>query len=351
MNYLSLIENPQVNTPSLRVHAHSTFDLTFNIHRKQQRIKLSLEPNNDILHEDAYVEYLDQNGNIERTEKIDRSQYKVFKGTAWTEDLKGTWVHVGSARIVVRQDGDDPLFEGGFTIMRDHHHIQLQSNYMWTKHAEDPSLEDTSDEYMVVFRDSDIGEDGAHQELKRSTAKGSTCAADKLSFNMQPSHPVFARTLKRDQGVWGAMSLSSLLGKRQIDTGTSPGGGNSAGVNLKSTIGQSAGCPDTRKVALVGVATDCTYTASFNSTDSVRQNVITQINTASNLYEKSFNITLGPSKLDSQRFGMPWISTSCHSLEQCLCQQHYHSGSIESIFAVARESTRYKRLLDAADYL
>ena len=283
---------------------------------------MSLEPNNDIIHEDAFVQYLDQDGNVQRTEKIERADHKVFKGLAWTEDSTGSWIHVGSARIVVRRDGDDPLFEGGFTIMRDHHHIQLRSNYMRTKREDDPSLEDTDDEFMVMFRDSDVAQDGAYKELKRSSLEGLACAADQLSFNMQPSHPVYSKMLKRDQGAWGAMSLHTLLGKRQIDSGTSPGGGNSAGVNLKSTIGQTAGCPSTREVALVGVATDCTYTASFNSTDAVRQNVITQMNTASNLYEKSFNISLGLRNLTvsdsvcpgSQQEATPWNSACANNI-------------------------------------
>jgi hypothetical protein len=322
LNYLSLVENPQLKTPSHRVHSLSTFDLTFNLHRSQQRIKLSLEPNNDIIHEDAFVQYLDPYGNVKKTEKIQRADHKVFKGLAWTEDSKGSWIHVGSARIVVRRDGDDPLFEGGFTIMRDHHHIQLRSNYMRTKHEDDPSLEDTHDEFMVMFRDSDVAPESGHHELKRSSQQGSTCAADKLSFNMLPSHPVYSKVLKRDHGVWGTMSLNTLLGKRQIDSGTSPGGGNSAGVKLESTIGQSAGCPNTRMVALVGVATDCTYTSSFNSTESVRHNVITQMNTASNLYEKSFNITLGLRNLTvsdsvcpgSEQTTTPWNSACANNI-------------------------------------
>lgn len=52
-----------------------------------------------------------------------------------------------------------------------------------------------------------------------------------------------------------------------------------------------------RKVALVGVATDCTYTATFDSDTATRQNVINQMNSASNLYEKTFNISLGLANL------------------------------------------------------
>ena len=204
---------------------------------------------------------------------------------------------MGWSRIVVRRDGIHPLFEGAFAIMRDNHHIQLRSNYMTTKHELDPHAEEADDEYMVLFRGSDVGEpadDSTRMELKRSEEPLVSCEADNLAFNTDASHPVYAGVLKRDTGYWGAMSTNMLLGKRQIDSNGIPaGGGNSGGVNLKSTIGNSAGCPSTRMVALVGVATDCGYTGSFNSSDSARQNVITQMNSASNLYEKTFNITLG----------------------------------------------------------
>jgi hypothetical protein len=176
--------------------------------------------------------------------------------------------------------------------MGNHHHIQMKSNYMATKHQLDPELEEAEDEYMAVWRDSDVSRQ-TPRDLKRSL--GSTCASDKLSFNSDPEHPIFRDLkLKRDIGYWGAMSAAHLLGKRQSNIdGGGAGNGNSAGVSLKSTIGSTAGCPTTRKVALVGVATDCGYTSSFNSTDSVRQNVITQVNTASDLYQSTFNITLG----------------------------------------------------------
>ncbi len=292
LKYLSLIENPEIRTPSHRVHAVSHFDIHFNLHQSQQRIKLSLEPNHDILAEGATVQYLNSAGEVIGTKQIVRDDHKVFKGDAWVQSHDGSWTNAGWARIVVRRDGTDPLFEGAFTIMHDNHHIQLRSYYMSTKHDLDPDVEHSDDEYMVMFRDSDIGRIG-HTELKRSGDKGFSCRSDKLSFNSNPQHPVFSPKLKRDVGFWGSMPVNSLFGKRQIDTPGIPSGGNSGGVNLKDSIGSTLGCSLSRRVALIGVATDCTYTGTFNSTQSAHANVITQINTASSLYEKSFNITLG----------------------------------------------------------
>ncbi|KAI9820074.1 MAG: hypothetical protein M1826_000960 [Phylliscum demangeonii] len=300
LGYLSLIEEPDILTPSHRVHALSHFDLTFSLHRKRQRIKLRLEPNHEIIPDGATVQYLDARGEVVRVEAIDRRDHKVFRGQAWLQEADGQWDRVGWARIVMRRDGVRPLFEGAFTLAHDDHHVQMRSNYMRTKHALDPAVEDSEgeDEDMVVFRDSDLTGHGTegHRELRRSLASDddASCQAHQLSFNARWSggEQRSAGLLTRDRGVWGTAPRHAWLGKRQLDNPPSSGG-NSAGVNLRSSIGQTVGCPNTRKVALVGVATDCSYTASFNSSDAARSNIITQLNSASNVYEAAFNITLG----------------------------------------------------------
>jgi hypothetical protein len=199
------------------VHAYSTFELTFDLHNNTQPIRLSLEPNHDILAaEGAYVEYLDKDGNVRHTEQINREAYKVFQGKSWILKRDGEWMNVGWARIVIRRDGIDPLFEGAFTIMGDHHHIQLRSNYVQTKHALDPYLEEDEDEYMAVFRDSDVAYNT--KDHPRRSGLESSCSADKLEFNTNPNHPVFQQTVKRGDGQWGSMPLSSLFSKRQIDS-------------------------------------------------------------------------------------------------------------------------------------
>ena len=291
LNYLSLIEDPKIATPSSRIHSHSHFSLHFDLHQGQQYIKLTLEPNHDIIAEGAAVQYLGPDGQLVRTEPINRNAHKVYKGDVWTEDWLGKWSNVGWARIVIRRDGIHPLFEGAFTILNDHHHIQLHSNYMSTKHELDPDVEFSDDEYMIIFRDSDIDLRGhrSHKELRRSEEHESSCRFHEMNFNSNSAQTL----LKRDVGFWGAAPIHSLFGKRQIDTNGIPSGGNSGSVNLKGSIGSTVGCPSTRKVALMGVATDCTYTGSFNSSESAHANVITQINSASNVYEKTFNISLG----------------------------------------------------------
>jgi hypothetical protein len=285
-----------INTHSRRIHAHSKFDLTFQLHGGEQSIKLALSPNHAVLQEGASIEYLSSDGGPSKRVEIDRLDYLIYKGRVWVEGKDGKdWSDAGWARIVMHQDGENPIFEGAFRVHGNHHHVQTRTHYMQTRHQLDPSLEQADEEYLVVWRDTDIGPaietDGAgdlHAELKRATGVSPSCSSDSLSFNTQPDHAVF-KAMRRDESFWGAMSSKSLM-ERQIDGQTF---GNSAGINLLEHIGSTDGCSPMRKVALVGIATDCTYTASFSDEEALRKNVIAVVNTASVQYEDAFNITLG----------------------------------------------------------
>ena len=326
---LGALHNVSIDTTSHRVTALSSFDLSFAIHepqtsddnasqtksRPRRKVRLALEPNHDIIPSQASVKYLAADGSVKREEPIDRLSHKVYRGTAWVQelgrhgdDLGKDYYAAGTARIVIRKDGARPLFEGSFDIRHDHHHVKLSSSYRRTRHAHSPDLPDTADiadykegdEYMVVFKDSDLAPDGwedAHHELKRDlNSKKLACEADSLDFNMQPNHPIRMIGDGSSQNQQGyspnfmGMPVPSIF-RRQIDIGV-PGFGNGAGVNLETTIGETCACPNERNIALIGVVTDCSYTASFDSDDDVRENVIAQINSASNLFEKTFNIAI-----------------------------------------------------------
>ncbi|KAF7540786.1 hypothetical protein G7Z17_g12112 [Cylindrodendrum hubeiense] len=289
IGYASLIDNAVIKAPSQRVNAYSHFDLTFTIHNGQEHIRLKLEPNHDILHETFSVTYLDAEGKVRAVEPVERSEHKVFKGTAFVRrpGYEG-WFHAGWARITINRDGKKPSFEGSFRIDRDNHHIQTGTHFQRLRHEDDPLLNFPGDveDSMVVWRDSDIVTYEDPTELKRGIYGQSSCNSDSLGFNTQFSQ----------QGLRRARSLSSvhpraLFGRQSIDDGST--GNNGAGTDLEATIGSVDGCPTTRKVALVGIATDCTYTADFNSTETVRKNVISLVNTASEVYESTFNISLG----------------------------------------------------------
>lgn len=290
IKYIYPVESPVINTPSHQVHHRSNFDLTFSLHNGRQKLKLSLEPNDDIIAETAYIEYVDGRGNIKYSEPIDRLSHMVFKGSAWVQQADGSWVRAGWARIYLRRGGTDPLLEGAFSIMGDNHHVQLQSTYLQTRRDSDLRFTKKADEHMIIHRDSDTALQTSNLGLKRDPSVSLGCEADKLGFNSDPNHPILASNSEQDTTSWNSKLLRHIAtpGKRQSDTG-----GNIGNMNLRSTIGNTNGCPTTKRVAMIGIATDCTYTASFDSAELVRQNIISMVNTASDVYERTFNITIG----------------------------------------------------------
>ncbi|PPJ53902.1 hypothetical protein CBER1_04595 [Cercospora berteroae] len=294
---ISTIQNATIHTPNHRVTALHEFDLTFAV-RDELHVRFHLEPNHDILPEGATISYVDEDGTIFRHEIVDRLAHKVYRGTAWIQKLGNEvdeWRHVGWARASIMKDGREPIFQGAFSIERDAHHVQTSRNYMRTRHLDDPVIEAGDEHSMVMWRDSDILRDFqalGHQELKRDAVPEPICQADTLGFNTRDDHPVFmAMKSKRSESRYGRMDFAHLFGKRQDLDGMT--GGNSAGGNLIASLGSTAGCPTTRKVALMGVATDCTYTSDFEDEQAARENVIDQVNRASAIYENTFNISLG----------------------------------------------------------
>ncbi|KAK5997028.1 Disintegrin and metalloproteinase domain-containing protein B [Cladobotryum mycophilum] len=301
LTYVSVVEEINIHTPSHRVHSHSKFDLTFSLHDGQEKFRLSLHPNHDLIHDDFALTILDADGNVKSTEPVDRALHKVYKGDAFVERPGEIgWSKAGWARITMHRDGRHPVFDGVFRIDGNHHHIQTGSRYNYLRHEHDPEFSKDGnlgdDETMVVWRDSDIGGSLGHGELKRDVSYKSTCDSDSLGFNTR-----YDQELKRSSPLQG-MSVRSLFGRQSIDGGSSGGGG---GLDLVSSIGKLDGCPTTRKVALVGIATDCTYWQGFNSTEDLRKFVIGMVNQASQLYESTFKISLGIKNLTVLEKGCP----------------------------------------------
>ncbi|KAI4593212.1 hypothetical protein KJ359_009940 [Pestalotiopsis sp. 9143b] len=287
LGYISRVDDPILHTPSHRVHAHSSFELTFLLHDASDKVRLVLQPNYDVLADDAKIQYLNADGSIRHEEPIVRSDHRVFKGDAFiNHPHHGEWLKAGWARMSVYRDGAKPIFEGTFRLDGVIHHVQTSTNYRKTQHHEDPVAEFAKDEYMVVWRDTDVLPDyGSMGELKRGLGE-SSCESDTLDFNTNMDHPIFSGIDIRSMSPAGERNLFA----RDDDT---PTGGNGAGVNLVSTIGSTDGCPTSRKVALVGIATDCTYTAEFDNKEDARSNIIQMVSSASEVYESTFNVSLG----------------------------------------------------------
>ncbi|KAL1891246.1 hypothetical protein Cpir12675_005036 [Ceratocystis pirilliformis] len=284
-----VLEDPSIGTPSRHIHAYSYFDLNFVVNK--QRVRLALEPNHDILHETLHITHLGQDGQISHTEPIERTDFKVFKGHAFIQH-KGSslWTQAGWARITFHRDGKDPIFEGAFRIDGDHHHIHSLKDYRRTKLDLDPDAEIGSQDpkdVMVLWKDSSIIADASGHELRRDLSANG-CGADALRRNSE--FDPLSNDNYHEETSLHSLSARFLFG-RQMDNGQT--GNNGAGVNLVDSIGSTTGCFSSRRVALIGIATDCTYRQQFEKESDMRTNIIRQINSVSAIYESTFNISLG----------------------------------------------------------
>lgn len=249
------LEDAIIHTPSHKVPRTRGFELTFNIASEEPEFKFHLEPNHDIFVQAPHIRHLDSSGAIRHTETLDGTQHRVFRGSFLARVAGQQWQKKGWARIYLLQDGDSPLFEGAFAVAGQRYRVEVVSE-------EDPSTK----QRMIV-----------HHDGRRSDSVGETCAAGRLS------NPGATDPLMDGVDMFTGSTLQDLE-KRQF--GFNPG-------DLTESIGSSEGCPTSRRVALVGIATDCSYTAEFNSTESVRRNLINMVNTASEVFESTFNISLG----------------------------------------------------------
>ncbi|KAJ6087199.1 hypothetical protein N7467_006113 [Penicillium canescens] len=226
------------------LNATEKFSITAGIETYNQTIDFVLENNDDLVSQDVQIRYPDVHGHANDAGDLPNTQVRFTKGSVWMQDtLRGSRENVGWARLAIIEDGESLLFDGAFTMMGSHYAIELNTR-------DDGSTEIIAHEHESAF----------------STGNGSSLPS--LCATAPETH------LDKRQ-VWNAWGDDDLT----------------------SNIGSTSGCPDTREIAYIGIMTDCTYTASFNSSDSAHRYILNTINTASVVFENSFNISLAVQNL------------------------------------------------------
>ncbi|KAL4799529.1 Metallo-peptidase family M12-domain-containing protein [Aspergillus venezuelensis] len=255
------LQNIAIYTPSQKVNPSSTFNISFTLDNEDTHpIKLDLSPNHDLLIQEPYVNFIGNDG-IHRIEPFRRNKHKVFRGAVYVETAAFQWENAGWARINVIRDGENPLFNGAFSIGHDQYDIKLESDRN--------EYGDVSPARMVVHR-------GYQDE----------------DLSALPTHGLGAET---GNPIWTG---SAELFKRQWNTGLDSD-------DLENTIGDDSGCPSERQIALVGIATDCSFTASYDSSEDMVSELVSMVNTASEVFERSFNVALSFHNLTIQEAGCP----------------------------------------------
>ena len=237
--------HPIIQAPAHRVSAASSFDLFFNLGQddssnSRSHIRLSLKPSHGVISNATTVSLMSANGTIRSTRFLNRLEHKLCSGSAFFQQQVAEagsvseWIKAGWASIMVRQDGAKPIFQGGFSIYGDYHHVMTSAEYAKTKVPGDPDIKRSphGEEHMLVWRNSDV--------LRQPRAYDPP-------YNMEEKNDTY-----RDMAGTGNDSLRStvpvrLFGRRSLldgDMATAPG----ASVADMLTIGSTKGCPTTGKV-------------------------------------------------------------------------------------------------------
>lgn len=326
--------------------------------RDTQVFKITLQPNVELGDTSSNVYTLNEHGDmvphpdfaspLGKREDAD-TRVKVYKGIAYREVVSlnpatgymmKSYKRVGWARFVVSRDGKEPLVDGTWKVDDEEglgtpaaiYKISTKDKFTRVHHDNPAAAEskqlliskerkllvDIETHYgkqhtqMVVWRDADMyptqhlnlladnydrtgvslleswfnSNDGL---LKRSdsTLEGNVTTDPDFLFKRQMR---FFSRAANDKGY-------PVLVPRSGDTNDTGDSGFSSGLNLASTVGDRSGCPKRRMIALVGIAADCNLVAAFNTTSAVREWIVETVNSASEVYERQLNITLGISAL------------------------------------------------------
>lgn len=305
--------------PSEKLFAYLTRNTSMEMEYPEETIdfRLVLEPNEHLFDVPVYI--LGEDGASAKTRTLARRQDAdnghgflpmAFRGEAYRKIRKYSlkngrvqenWHPVGWARVTVEQDGYDPIIEGSWKVDDEEnlgvpssiYHINtlnsMQSTVGKDFELEKKLLDDVSGSRLVIWRDADlrtiqynfldIPEDDysalvASPKLEKRTSEvlDDDRHLSEIIANNGPQFGIF---------------------KRENVANDTSGSGFSSGSNLASTIGDSNGCPHPRKIALIGIAADCNFLQQFNSTSEANSHIISVVNSASEVFETSFNITLG----------------------------------------------------------
>ncbi|KAG2217555.1 hypothetical protein INT45_006722, partial [Circinella minor] len=288
----SLTKNPAY-TPTSRSIEHDDI-LRLSLQAYNKTINLHLQPNLNLFHPNAVTW---RNG---QGIPLTHDQFRIYRGYVvsdsntqhrWKRDRAGVILddendfmnlerHLGWARVILRQDltkpgMEYPVFEGTFTMNGDMYHIKTTSNYKLSKRQDDAVLNSQDNSHMVIYRDSDTTlvspQDNNHDDTHNNE-----CGFDRLAFNNgnQFQHPVLrsSHPASGELGIYTPnFDTTHSLTKRQ----------------------DTSGCPTSTLINYMGVAADCTYTRHYGSVEDARTQIINNWNTASGVYEHTFNIQLG----------------------------------------------------------
>ncbi|OZJ06254.1 hypothetical protein BZG36_00797 [Bifiguratus adelaidae] len=321
--------------PTLGTLEHDdAFRLSFNAFNTTFR--LHMIPNLDLIHPNATQSTHNENGTV-IVHRIKHDDFRIYRGVIIGEEyshrrlledevgVDRVWEHLeheilqegngvlGWARLIVHQkesvEASMPVFEGAFSLWNDIYHIKTSELYEKTRRVDDPDHHHSSfsnvinstivnpRHRMVIYRDSDVEFEATPLLSKRDPfavdapmISNPSCGADDLLFNMDSQNP--ARRLRRERLRANYLPFGVDRFGHDIMDVSAPGRffkRQSTPVNFANT----KDCPKSRLINYMGAAADCTYVQYYGSAANARIQIINDWNTASGVYEQTFNISLG----------------------------------------------------------
>ncbi|KAF9309503.1 hypothetical protein BG003_009691 [Podila horticola] len=300
----ALAANPDIiargDTIRLQFSAYNT---TFHLY---------LEPNHDFIHPTANL-----------GDDISLEDIKAFKGVVVDEnysdrkwnralttsrDSKQTIEHMlheegvhGWARMMIEHDSEDRdsiVLRGAFTMGDDTYHVTSRQHYHIQKRSDDAVPSALSN--LVIYRDSDLYKP-KNLRRKRGLTEEPACGADMIRpsnrTGVVTNEYYYPPDLTTTVPVLGGFDMSSTP---WIGTLKSPLVKRVAGPNPVPP-----GCPANRVVNYMGVAADCAYVRSYGGTAGARTQILADFNTASGIYESTFNVALGVITLNIESENCP----------------------------------------------
>ncbi|KAI8664973.1 hypothetical protein NCS56_00931600 [Fusarium sp. Ph1] len=222
----------------------------------KHNIRLVLTPNDELTASLTSVTILGPRGES----RVSRPEHgsRAFKGSSHiSEHGRPGWRRTGWARVM-QPDRNSDIFQGAFQVDGDIYHIEVDPAHIVTRDIMDPKRA-----RLVVRKSTDSPE---HTNSGELSGRAALCSTGGLGF--------------------GHSNERQPLSSRHQHT---------QHYDPRDTVNEAEeteGCPKQRKVAMLGIATDCSYTAEFNSLAGVQSNILNQINTVSQVYEDTFNIAL-----------------------------------------------------------
>lgn len=326
-----------------------------------QVFKITLQPNVELSDTSSNVYTINEQGDMvphpdftsDGFGKRDQdNRVKIFKGLAYREVVSlnpatgymmKSYKRVGWARFLVSRDGDHPLVDGtwkvddeeGLGVPAALYKVSTKDNFLALLNTPTSSeserailnkerkllteLESQFGDHhtqMIVWRDADM-HPTIHQNLnvlddnydrKGVSLLESWFDSNKLNLLKRADGSLFEGNETTDPDYLFKYQMRfftqtandqgyPVLVSRSGDTNDTGGSGFSSGLNLASTVGDTSGCPKRRMIALVGIAADCNLVSAFNTTSATREWLVNMVNSASQVYERQLNITLGISAL------------------------------------------------------